>query len=269
MSKREYILRYFSIIKKLRFTQEATFNEIEDYLNQESNNTGYKLSISKRTFQRDLDEIRSLFNIDIKYHFSRKVYYIPEDEQLDNQNHRILESFDIMNALNMTNHISSYVLLENRRPLGTEHMNGLLHAIQNHIIVSYDYLKFWEDEPSHRTVEPYALKEFKGRWYLLAEDRKDHILKTFGLDRIHNLTFASSTFKPKISTVKIREQFQHCFGIINPEDAEPEKVELVFDAEQGQYIKTYPLHASQKITKENESEVNVSLNILITHVYIN
>ena len=43
------------------------------------------------------------------------------------------------------------------------------------------------DEASKRTSEPYALKEFKTRWYVLAKDNGDSNIKSFALDRLTNL----------------------------------------------------------------------------------
>lgn len=130
MSKREYILRYLSIIKKLRSSRTATFDEILEHLRRESEISGYELVISKRTFQRDLDEIRSLFNVDIQFDFSRKVYYLAEDEEHEEVNNRILEAFDLINTLNFASGLSSMVYFEKRKPHGTEHFYGLLHAIK-------------------------------------------------------------------------------------------------------------------------------------------
>ena len=80
MSKRESIARYNLIIKMLR-KHPATFEEITDYLSLESELQEYNYTISKRTFQRDLEDIRSLYNIYIQYDFSRKVYYLEFDDE--------------------------------------------------------------------------------------------------------------------------------------------------------------------------------------------
>ena len=75
MAKQDYLFRHLNIIKKLRRSKEATFNEIIEYLKGESDFHDRYFKISNRTFQRDLNEIRSLFKIDIQYNFSSKVYY--------------------------------------------------------------------------------------------------------------------------------------------------------------------------------------------------
>ena len=262
MPKREYILRYTSIIKRLR-KSEATFDEISDYLQRESEFQGYEFAVSKRTFQRDVEDIRSMYGVDIQYDFSRKVYRIAEDER-EEENSRMLEAFDMYNTLNKTESFADYIHFEKRKPQGTEHFYGLLHAIKNKLMVRFVYRKFWEDEESNRSAEPLALKEFKGRWYLIAKDKKDELVKSFGLDRIHELEITKAKIKPD-SSLNINERFRNSFGVINPHDQTPQKILLSFSPFQAKYIKSYPLHPSQKVISETKDECRIELYLLITH----
>ena len=66
MSKRESIGRYNLIIRKLR-KSPASLGEIMAFLELESEIQGYNYIVSRRTFIRDLEDIRSLYNIDIQY----------------------------------------------------------------------------------------------------------------------------------------------------------------------------------------------------------
>jgi len=262
MSKRESIARYNLIIKKLR-KKPATFNEISDYLLLESELQGYNFNVSKRTFQRDIEDISSLYNIDIVYDFSRKVYYIDFDEQSE-VNERIFEAFDTFNALNISDRLSDYIHFEKRRPQGTENLYGLLHAIKNKVQICFLYHKFWEDKITLRVVEPYALKEFKNRWYVLANDLKDNKVKSFALDRLTELEITNKKFQLP-NNFNINEHFKFSFGIISPNGQEPQEVILSFDPFQGKYIKTLPLHESQVILKDNEQELLIKLTLYITH----
>lgn len=262
MSKRESITRYNLIIKKLR-KHPATFNEISEYLSLESELQEYNFNVSKRTFKRDLEDISSLYNINISYDMSRKVYLIDYDEQPE-VSERILEAFDTFNALNISDRLSNYIHFEKRRPQGTENLYGLLHAIKNKVQISFTYQKFWEDEITFRTAEPYALKEFKNRWYILAKDLKDRKVKSFALDRLLELEISKSKFQLP-NNFDVNEHFKYCFGIISPNEHLPQEVVLSFDPFQGKYIKTLPLHESQVVLKDNEQELVIKLTLFITH----
>lgn len=261
MSKREAISRYNLIINRIR-KSPCTFSEISEFLQSQSDLQEYNFDISNRTFKRDLEDILSLYHIDIYFDFSGKVYRINDDEKPDVN--RMLEAFDTFNALNVSNGYSQYVHFETRRPQGTEHFYGLLHAIKNSNKIKFTYQKFWEDQLSARKVDPYALKEFKGRWYVLAKDEKDNKIKTFGLDRIQDLEILKLKFKSP-ANFNAAILYQNCFGIINPEGGKPEKIILSFDPEQGKYIESFPLHSSQQTTIRNEKQFQFSLKVLITH----
>ncbi|PKP21243.1 MAG: WYL domain-containing protein [Bacteroidetes bacterium HGW-Bacteroidetes-20] len=262
MSKREYIARYTLIIQMLR-KHPATFAEIEDYLALESDIQGYNYSISKRTFQRDLEDIRSLYNIYIQFDFSRKVYYIDFENQPE-ATERILEAFDTFNALNLSDRLSNNIHFEKRRPQGTENIYGLLHAIKNQVQIKFSYQKFWEDHLSLRNVEPYALKEFKNRWYVLAKDLKDKQVKSFALDRLSDLDISKKRFQLP-NDFNVNDHYKYCFGIISPNDNPIEEIILSFTEEQGKYIKTLPLHHTQEILTDTKKEFRIKLQLYITH----
>ncbi len=262
MSTTESLSRYNLIIKKVR-RSPATFKEIEDYLKFESELQGSNYIISKRTFQRDLNAIRSIFNIDILFDFSRKVYYIDVDQEPE-VNKRIMEAYDTFNALNITERLSDYIHFEKRRSKGTEHLYGILYAIKNHVQITFTYEKYEEDSLSTRTVEPYALKEFKNRWYVLANDLKNDVVKSFALDRISDLDISNKKFQfPQ--DFNVSEYYRDCFGIIGPNEDKPEEIILSLDPVQGKYIKSLPLHSSQEIILDNEDELRIKLTLFITH----
>ncbi len=262
MAKQDYLFRYLTIIKKLRRSGEATFTEINEYLEKESAFIDRHLSVSNRTFIRDLNEIRALFKIDIRYDFSKGVYFIAEDQQSD-LNNRMIESIDTINSLKMVSDINQYMFFEKRKAHGTHHFYGLLHAIKSRVVILLVHQKFDSDEPKERLVEPYALKESKGRWYLLAKDRNDRRVKTFGLDRILDFQNTPARFDyPK--DLDVNAMFQYCFGVINPDDAQPEEIMLTFEPEQGKYIKSYPIHESQEILTDDDKELRITLKLFIT-----
>lgn len=265
MSKRESITRYALIIRKLR-KNPSTFIEITDYLSLESEIQEYNFTMSKRTFKRDLDDIRSLYNVDIQYDFSRKVYFINLDDQPE-VNDRILEAFDTFNALNITDRLSNHIHFEKRRPAGTENLSGLLHAIRNRLQIKFTYHKFWEDAPSQRIVKPYALKEFNNRWYILAKEENGDIVKSFGLDRLTNLEITRKTFEFSMD-YNIEESYRYCFGIISPNGEEPQEIILSFTPFQGKYIKTLPLHESQQVLVDNKEEMQISLKLCVTQDFV-
>lgn len=264
MSRRESLARQNLIVKKLR-RMPATFKEIADYLERESEIQGYNFTVSLRTFQRDIQDIASLYNIEIVYNRSAKLYKIEMDDQPE-MNERIFEAFNTFNALNVSERISEHIQFEKRKPQGTEHLYGLLHAIKNRVRIRFYYQKFWEEKSTVRTAEPYVLKEFKNRWYVLAKDMKDGKIKTFGLDRISELEITKERFETT-GNFDANEYYRYCFGIISPNnpDEKPQEIVLSFEPVQGKYIKSLPLHESQQILVDNSEEFRIKLTLFLTH----
>lgn len=159
------------------------------------------------------------------------------------------------------------MLFEKRKARGLQHLHGLIRAIVNKKVISFTYQKFWMDEKFNRVVEPYALKEFEHRWYLLAKDHdpKDgkSFMKTFGLDRISDLDIKSKSFRRE--NYNPQKEFENAFGIISTNGEAPQEIILAFDTEQGNYVKALPLHPSQKIVSENDDEIIISLKIVPTY----
>ena len=266
MSKRESIARYNLIINKLR-KLPASFDEIVEYLKVESEIQSYNFNVSKRTFQRDLKDICSLYGIEIVYDRTNKVYFIDHHEQAA-ANERILEAYDTFNALSLTERLTEYIQFEPRRSLGTENLFGLLHAIKNKWQINFIYQSFNDVNPSKRRVEPYVLKEFRDRWYLLVLDLKDKQIKSFALDRLSELEITKIAFvHPK--HFNIDKYYAYCFGIVGPNvNAEPEEVVLAFNPLQGNFIKSLPLHHSQEVLQDDDEALIVRLKLHITHDFI-
>jgi predicted DNA-binding transcriptional regulator YafY len=135
------------------------------------------------------------------------------------------------------------------------------------LVLSFNHYKYWDDTLTTRKVHPLALKESQGRWYLLAIDTKDSIFKTFGLDRMDDITCSKTKFREKYN-FDFTEMFRNCFGILNGDGALPETVRLAFTYQQGQYVKNYPLHHSQKIITDNERQIIIEISIAVTYDFI-
>ena len=92
---------------------------------------------------------------------------------------------------------------------------------------------------------------------MIALDKKVDVVKTFGLDRISKLIITETKFKP--IPYNVEKEFQHAFGV---ETYQPvQKIVLEFSCQQGNYIKSFPLHESQRIVEENEDKVLLEITI--------
>ena len=267
MSKEIFISRFSLIIKRLE-RGPATYDQIVKFLEDESDIQGKDFSISLRTLQRDIKDIYAQLNIEIvNEKKGDKRYFIKSTPETQEHSQRLLESYQMINAINASQDFADIIFLETRKPKGLEHFYGLLYAIKNKRILNFQHYKYWDETLTNRTVHPLGLKESQGRWYLLAIDTKDRKMKTFGLDRMTNIDISKTKFRQTYS-YDLKELFINAFGIIKPDNEKPQVVRLEFNYEQGQYVKAYPLHTSQKIIRENNEEVIVELYVYITYDFI-
>ena len=162
------------------------------------------------------------------------------------------------------------MIFEPRRARGLENLHGLIHAMKNQKHISFSYENYWNPEKSRRLAEPYALKEFEHRWYLLAMDHQpsagEKIMKCFGLDRISNLDIKQKTFPRQ--PFSAAEMYRDSFGIIAPDGTLAEEIILQFDSHQGNYIKSMPLHHSQCVVEDGTDYLTIKLNLVPTYDFV-
>ncbi|MEJ8597261.1 WYL domain-containing protein [Riemerella anatipestifer] len=270
MAKTEQMLRLKYIEELLRRRKEkgASFQEIENYLKEkfEEKDILDQLKFTERTFLRDKKAILEISGIEISYSRANNAYYI-SNEELELYEENIFDNLLLVEAYREVKGRENIMLFEKRKARGLQHLHGLIHAIVNKKVICFTYQKFWTDEKFERIVEPYALKEFEHRWYLLAKDHQSKgdktFMKTFGLDRISDLDVKNKTFKRE--TYEPQKAFEYSFGIIAPNGEEPQEIVLSFDWHQGNYIKALPLHPSQKIISETNDELVISIFVVPTY----
>ncbi|MCC5919690.1 MAG: WYL domain-containing protein [Cyclobacteriaceae bacterium] len=255
-------LKVFShIIDRLRVSA-ADFNELEDALTIAGEIDAEDYSLSQRTFQRYIEQIESIFGIEIRYNYHIKKYEITEEDAMQT---RLLENFDIFRISEIGAKMKNSLAFEEREAYGTEHIYKLKKAIEADHVCAFDYHKFTDEQAESRLVDPLFLKEFKHRWYLIANDKKDNKIKHFSLDRIVIGSLKEYPEKRMVKTFDPEAHFEHCFGITKPEEgAEVHKVEVFCSHESAKYIESLPWHSSQRKMSEGENGVLFQWKLYIT-----
>lgn len=173
---------------------------------------------------------------------------------------KVLNAVAIQKNVGKEAHPTEWVQFEEIMPVqGSEYIPIIADALENKRKLQLTYRKFQSyDIASVKMVAPHLLKEYENRWYMIAYDEEDEIIKTYALDRIEALAVTEEFFTPQ--TIDFQEHFKYSMGItIN--DTPPQEIILSFDPIQGMYIKSLPLHHSQKILIDNEKETRISIFI--------
>lgn len=269
MAKRDQMLRLVHIVNILekKMSVGATYNEIKQYLERKhysDKSFNEDLAFSEKTFKRDRDLLLEIFDIETKFTRSTMTYQIVDHENFANSK-GIFDNLLLINAYKQTKEHSKIMFFEKRQASGLEYLQPLIEAIKNSKTISLQYKKYWETDSEKKVLQPYALKEFRNRWYLLAneDDGRDFLLKAYGLDRLSAVQIHNKSFSKK--ELDLDAIFRNSFGIVSTVDKKPEKIILSFSQQQGGFVKSLPIHHSQKVLIDNVSEFRVELLLSPTY----
>ena len=260
MSNYATIRRYSLIIEKVDGKQFPAFDEIKNHLLR------HDFNVSDRTLQRDIKQLRYEFGVEISYNRFKNGYYI--DKELSDNIEGIVRFLEIANtadllieSLKESKDTLDYISFEAQGSLkGIENLKSLLFAIKNHRVINFSHENFYEKTNSNHEVKPYLLKEYQNRWYLIGTIKPNDDFRTFGIDRFSNLEVSDTTFKPTYKK-KASKLFENTIGLTYSL-GDVEGVVLSFTPLQGKYIKTLPMHSSQRIIVDNEKELQIKLRII-------
>ena len=260
MSKHGSIRRYSLIIEKIDRNQYPSFSTIRDFL------FDHGFEVSDRTIQRDIEQIRFDFGIEITYDPARKGYFINEQETFGVEGFiRFLEIANTADLLTETlmdgKEALNYIEFESAGELkGLKYLKQLLFALKHSRTITYTHKRFYVDKESVYSMKPYLLKEYQSRWYIIGILDGMDAFRTFGLDRIFSLTVNEKTFK-RNERLSPKELFRDTIGLTYSLKGS-EEVVLSFTSFQGNYVKTLPWHHSQQIIVDNDQELRIRLNIV-------
>lgn len=128
---------------------------------------------------------------------------------------------------------------------GRQWFNPIYSHVRDRKALSLVYQPF--DEAAFRlSLSPYLLKEYNKRWFVIGYDHRHHRIHTFPLDRI--LELDSDLLTPFYADPRFQPAYwyRHLVGVSMPYDAQPETVRLWVSPRRANYLRTKPLHQSQK-----------------------
>lgn len=266
MSQRGIIKRHMLIWDKLRRRHFPSLQEMLNHLDDKG------IEIEKRTLERDFETFRDEFGIQVSYDRFKKGYFIDEETSVVNESfYGFLEMANTADLLSSSIKKNKELLpylqfdsLNNQAEM--EFFKELLNAVTKNKIISFKHFNYYTEKISTITLEPYLLKEFQKRWYVIGIPKGKNKMLTYGLDRISDLKISDEVFDYD-STLKPQEKFNSVVGVTLPKKP-VDKIRLTFTRFQGNYIKSLPWHHSQKVLVDNEKELQIELKVRPTYELI-
>ena len=243
--------KYIWLVDTIRSVGHISREDISRKWSYSSANEKKEPEYSESTFHRNINEIRSLFNIDIQCNRTTGHYYIAESDLTSQTMQWLLSQFAVSQSLDTSRELRDRILYE-PIPEGSEYLTTIVNAMHDSQWLHITHQRFDSDAPHEFYLAPYCLKVFKQRWYVFgAKCELDERLavnassttRIYALDRVKKLEISDKTFKlPK--NFDAEKYFAHSYGVFC--GYEPELIRARFDENAAPYVRTLPLHPSQR-----------------------
>ena len=262
---KNYFKRYIWLIDVISRHGHITRREINDLWYRSPINEYREKEIPERTFHNHIDSILDIFGLEIKCDRSLG-YYLANTEDIEGDGMRrwMLSSLSLNNLLNESSGMRDSLLFESV-PSSEKYLTAIMEAMRDRKAIEIEYKGFNRDFSSRFETEPYCLKQFKQRWYMVAKTAASEDAPwIYGLDRILSLERTERGYSiPKGFSAE--EYFRDLYGVCVPKGTPAEEVRIRVRKSQVEYFKSLKLHHSQTLVSEDESGAEFRYRLVPTY----
>lgn len=219
--------------------------------------------LPRSSFNKYRSAIIDMFGLNIECDKQYR-YYISNlgDLHSDRLKQWMLSTLTTGLTLSSSTTIRDSIILENV-PAGYEFLPVILQAIRETRTIEMGYQKFGF-EPYTKPVDPYAVKLFHQRWYMLADNRER--MSIYALDRMCSASLTEEHFE-RPADFSTEAYFAEYFGVIT--DGTPmEHVVLRAYGKMASLLRTLPLHATQRELRAGDGYTDFAIDIRPTMDFV-
>ena len=237
---RNLFSRYIWLVDTINRAGSITFEDINKKWLRTDLSEGQNIPL--RTFHNHRTKIEELFDINIDCDGHHQ-YYIATDMD-DGLRKWLLNTFTVNNLIHESYSLKDRILF-GEIPSGQLFLTTIIEAMRDAVTLQFHYKPFWYSEIIKIEIQPYCIKIFKQRWYVLGENTTLNEMRIYALDRIQSITATNTKFKlPK--NFKADTYFENAYGIVVHPKIPACEVKLKVYGNSQKYIQTLPLHHSQQ-----------------------
>lgn len=224
--------------------------------------------IPRSTFYKTLDAIEETFGVKIVCDFRNENKYSVADSKSLTQNTMarwLLSTMSVAGVVRESKNLQDRILLE-QVPSGDMLLTEITRAMEHKVTLIIRYRKFIDAEAYEAELEPYCLKLFRQRWYMLARRTDRDYLAIYALDRMEMAQETKTRFYLP-DDFDANNHFVNLFGVFQPQDKEekPQIIKIRTYNGEWNYMNTLPLHPSQKEVSKTKEYHDYTLRIHPTH----
>ena len=156
---------------------------------------------------------------------------------------------------------------ENPYLTGLTFFSDILQAATAHCPLDVIYRSFRQEEADRFTFHPWYLKQYNNRWFVLGHNDRYGGLSTLAIDRIQKLIPAAVDFLPN-EDHDFDTYFEDIIGVSFPEGSTVETVRVQVAPDLWPYLRSKPLHGSQKSMVQADGSVVLTFQLIINYELI-
>ena len=196
-----------------------------------------------RTFHNHVKEIKSVFNVTIQCRRKNHGYYIADVGGNNNILKKLLELMAVNQMLDNRPELAVHLAME-LHPGGECYIGKIMDAITQTRMLKLEYKPYWSEKMlKYPFFAPYALKEYKGCWYLLGQ-RGTTNLEMVDLKNVTSINVLTDTFVMASNETILKLMNDHFGSVV--EDIETEEIMIKVGAQVAAMLRNTPLHSSQR-----------------------
>ena len=264
MKPAQIFQQYVWIINTLRNQKSMTFEQLNRKWQDSEVADGNPLQRS--SFNRHRDAILDMFGIIIDCDQKTYKYFIanPEVINSDSIERWMLSTLTVGTVLSDTTSIRGRIILESA-PAGEEFLEPIIRAMKKNHRLRMGYQKF-KAEGYVKTICPYVLKRFDQRWYLLALNDENQ-MRIYAIDdRMNMMEMTDETFEMP-QDFSPEEYFAEYFGVFTADIPLTHVVVRAYNFTPN-YLRSLPLHHSQRELESDEHHADFSFDICPTDDFL-
>ena len=257
---------YIWLVNTIRRANGITFAEINEKWLETDMSVGVELARS--TFNRHKDAIEDIFGIYIDCNRQNGYkYYIGNEDVLseDSVQNWMLNTLTVNNIIGESLSLQDRILLQ-PAPVEGDYLKMVIDAMKKNVRIVVDYRRYGTDTPNHLTFEPYCIKLFKQRWYVLGHFHREatvnrDVLDYFGVfsfDRILNMSLTDEKFQID-SNFSAQAYFEECYGVLVGDGTQAERIVIRAFGYDQFYIRDLPIHKTQREIGRGEDYTDYEL----------
>lgn len=255
---------YIWLVKTIHIAKRITLRELNERWRETEMSGG--LELARTTFNRHKAAIEEIFGIyiecDRKDHFR---YFIGNDHVLkeDSIQNWMLSTLSVNNTISECRSLHENIMLETI-PTEGEELTNIIDALKANKVLSITYKKYSSSIEKIYVVEPYCIKLFHRRWYLLCKKRDTGEYRTLSFDRMIEISATNQKFE-KDDIFNAELYYKDYFGIVSGDDSKIEKVIVRAYGTERLSMRDLPIHSSQKeiVTETDYSDFELNLHITL------